>query len=181
VRILTVISAVAVLALAACQESMGPAAVDQPSELTGANKVIHRASAGTNDSCAPGNAGCDANFSLVAIERADGTVSGQWQDTFAGGIGGPFGGIHVAVDCVKVVGNAAVIGGVITHGMLFGVDYSGTGAVTAVEDNGTSANDPADRISFSFFGFPADPTRCARLDLGVFPLVDITPGQVKVW
>jgi hypothetical protein len=177
VRILTFILAVTVLALAACQESMGPAAVDQPSELTGANPVVHRVIAGGNDICAPGNAGCDANFSLVAIEKADGTVSGQWQDAYGGG----FGGIHVAVDCLKIVGNAAVIGGVITHGNFLGDDVSGQAAITAVVDNGTSANDPPDQHSFGFFGFPPDPTRCARNDPFGFPLLDLTPGQVKVW
>jgi hypothetical protein len=178
VRILTVISAVAVFALAACQESMGPAAVDQPSELTGANRVVHHVSIGGNDVCI--NAGCDANFSLVANLFADGTVRGQWQDTFFGGIGGPFGGVHVAVDCLNVIDNTAVIGGVITHGNIFGEDVSGQVAVTAAVDNGTSANDPPDQHSFSFFDETFPPGFCNDLVPSDFPLFDLHFGQVVV-
>lgn len=165
-----------VLALAACQES-GPAALDQPSELTGATgPVVNHVSLGGADICeAIGQpTGCDANFSLVANLFADGSVSGQWQDTFRTG---PGEGIHVAVDCLHVVGNGAVIGGVITHGILNGVDVSGQRALTAVVDNGTSANDPPDQHSFSFFPFGAD---CTQMVPGDFPLFNLTHGGVTV-
>ncbi len=118
--------------------------------------------------------GCDANFSLVAVEKADGSVRGQWQDTFAGGVEG----IHVAVDCVNVVGTGAVIGGVVTHGFVGGVDVSGQDALTAVVDNGTSANDPPDQISFSFF--PTGGLSCTAVVPANFPLFNLARGQVKV-
>jgi len=127
----------------------GQSEISSPSALS-KNNVIQHASLGGADICeALGMpTGCDANFSLVANEKANSGVSGQWQDTFAGGGEG----IHVAVDCMNIVGgNFAIIGGVVTHGTAGGVDVSGRRAVTAVVDNGTSANDPADQLSFSFF------------------------------
>ncbi|MDX1617440.1 MAG: hypothetical protein R3224_01550 [Balneolaceae bacterium] len=152
-----------------------PAGVTSKAHNANSKKVVHRASLGGADICeALGQpTGCDANFSLVAIERADGSVSGQWQDTF----GGAGEGVHVAVDCMNVVGNGAVIGGVITKGTSGGVDVSGQRALTAVVDNGTSANDAADQLSFSFF-----PTGgCGNLVPANFPLFDLAHGQVKVW
>ena len=143
--------------------------------IASANRVAHHVSVGGADVCEAIGlpTGCDANFSLVAVEKADGSVRGQWQDTFPGGLEG----IHVAVDCVNVVGNGAVIGGVITHGFVGGVDVSGSDALTAVFDNGTSANDPLDQLSFSFIDFGID---CTTLVPANFPLFDLTHGQVKV-
>jgi len=142
----------------------------------GAGGVVHHASLGGADICEALGlpTGCDANFSLVANGKADGSVKGQWQDSFGHGIGG----IHVAIDCLNVVGNGAVIGGVITHGTAGGVDVSGQRALTAVVDNGTSANDPADQLSFSFF--PVGGLVCDDFAPGDFPLIDLTHGQVKV-
>jgi len=138
------------------------------------NNVIHHVSVGGADVCEALGlpTGCDANFSLVANMKADGSVSGQWQDTFAGGGEG----IHVSVDCMNVVGNWAVISGVITHGSYGGVDVRGQRAITAVVDNGTSANDPDDQISLSFL----DNADCISLTPGNFPLVNLVHGQVKV-
>jgi hypothetical protein len=152
-----------------------PAADDLP--LAAAfDGVVHHASLGGADICEASGlpTGCDANFSLVANEHADGSVSGQWQDTFAGGGEG----IHVAVDCLNVVGNGAVIGGVITSGTLGGVDMSGQRALTAVEDNARSANDAADRLSFS--SFPPAPGDCTLLEPGNLPLITLSHGQVTV-
>ncbi len=144
--------------------------------IASAGGVAHHVSLGGADICEAMGlpTGCDANFSLVAVEKADGSVRGQWQDTFAGGLEG----IHVAVDCVNVVGNGAVIGGVITHGFAGGVDVSGQRALTAVFDNGTSANDPPDQISFSFF--PTGGLSCNVLVPANFPLFNLGRGQVKV-
>ena len=147
-------------------------------------KVIHRVSVGGNDICeALGFApGCDGNFSLVAIEKADGSVKGQWQDTFLGGGEG----IHVAVDCLNIVDNGAVIGGEIVHGAVGGVDVTGLRALTAVIDNGKSKKDPPDQISFSFFppgdsGFPDDCLATFPADFDALGLLfDLTRGQVTV-
>jgi hypothetical protein len=137
---------------------------------------MHHASLGSADVCVAFGlqAGCDANFSLLANEFADGSVKGQWQDSFGGG----FGGVHVNIDCLIVYGSQAVVGGVVTK---FDPDPTlvGTRAVTSVADNGTSANDPADQVSFSFFGY-GDEVGCDFFAPEQFPLNDLT-GQVKVW
>lgn len=141
-----------------------------------ANPVVNHVSMGGADICEALGlpTGCDANFSLTANKKADGSVSGVWTDIFAGGAGQ---GIHVAIDCLNVVGNGAVIGGVITNGNVAGVDVSGQRAITAVVDNGTSANDPPDQLSFSIFPTTAN---CNLLTPQNLPLFPLTHGQVKV-
>ena len=104
-------------------------------------RVIHRVTVGGPDVCTgtEGTPGCDANFSLVALQYSDGSVSGQWHDQFSQ----PFGGVHVSVNCLVVVGNDAWVSGV-------GPEHSfGNEWVTRVRDNGTTANDPADQLSFT--------------------------------
>jgi hypothetical protein len=166
--------------LAACNDESSPTGnspLDNSVESLskGKGKVIHHVSLGGADLCEAFGlpTGCDANFSLTAKMHADGSVSGQWQDTFAGGGEG----IHVSIDCLQVVGNAAIIGGVITKGTANGVDVSGQRALTAVVDNGTSKNDTPDQMSYSYFPVGAD---CNNLTLDQFILFDLTNGQVKV-
>lgn len=144
--------------------------------------VVHHASLGGADVCEALGfpTGCDANFSLVANQKSDGSVSGEWSDIFPGGGQG----IHVRVDCLRIAGNAAVVGGVITKGTAGNLNFAGLRAVTAVVDNGTSTNDPPDQLSFSVinpsgFGLPND---CSPTP-GVFPLLlfNLTNGQVTVY
>jgi hypothetical protein len=171
-----------VISVTGCNQEAAPTEdsfYEPPNGVLSKGPVIHHASLGGADICEALGlpTGCDANFSLdfslVANMKADGSVSGQWQDTFVGGGEG----IHVAIDCMNIIdGNAAIVGGVITHGTFGGVDVSGQYAVTAVVDNGTSANDPPDQLSFSFF--PAND--CNTYTLADFPLIDLTHGQVKV-
>jgi hypothetical protein len=113
----------------------------------------------------------DANFSLVAIQHSDGSVTGQWTDQFGQGQGG----IHVAINCLFVQGNQAWVSGFVTQGTFNGADLSGLPVITRVQDNGTSHNDPPDQISFSFIGNPAACTTAPNL-----PLVPMTAGQVTV-
>lgn len=134
------------------------------------NGVQHRVSVGSHDILAPGQ---DANFSLIAIQHRDGSVSGQWEDKFGPG-NGVEGGYHIAVDCVSVLGNRAWVGGVVTKAL--NEALIGTRALTEVEDNGTSANDPPDKISYSYAGLPATSV-CPRLNL---PLFALSGGEVKV-
>ena len=133
------------------------------------NGVVHQVSVGGAD--ADLNAHTDANFSLVAIQHGNGDVSGQWTDQFGQGDGG----VHVAVNCVFVAGNQAWISGVITSGSFGGVDFTGAPAVTRVVDNGKSANDPPDAISFTFIGVATPCTAAPNL-----PLLAMTDGQVTV-
>jgi hypothetical protein len=138
------------------------------SPAASADSVIHKVSVGSSDIVPP--PGTDGNFSLSAIERDDGTVTGQWQDTVFGR-GTPAVGLHVEVDCLEVVGNEAWVSGVITRPAAL----AGLPAITRVLDNGTSANDPADQVSFTFIGIAATCTDQPNL-----PLSDLLNGQVKV-
>jgi hypothetical protein len=138
------------------------------SPAASADSVIHNVSVGSGDVLPP--PGSDANFSLSAIERADGTVTGQWQDTVFGR-GTAAVGLHVEVDCLVVVGNEAWVSGVITRP----ASLAGLPAITRVRDNGTSTNDPADQVSFTFIGIAATCT-----DQPDLPLFDLINGQVTV-
>lgn len=136
--------------------------------------VVHHVTAGGPDACiALGfeHPGCDANFSLVANQYADGDVSGQYTDRFANGDG-----FHAVVDCLVVIGNDAWISGVITQGRFDGIDLAGLEVLTRVRDNGTSENDPPDQISLSFIDTEL-PDCTEQLDL---PLQDTPQGQVIV-
>ena len=54
-------------------------------------------------------------------------------------------------------------------------DLAGLDVFTSVQDNGTSANDPVDQISFSFIGFEIPCTEQENVDL-----LDAPEGQVTV-
>ncbi|MGI0015247.1 MAG: hypothetical protein ACREBU_17670, partial [Nitrososphaera sp.] len=97
----TVLVVVLGLLVLSCEKAPNPTAVslsENPNGALSKNNVVHHVSVGSPDACEAFGLppGCDANFSLVANMYADGSVSGEWQDTFAGG-GGGVGGIHVAV------------------------------------------------------------------------------------
>jgi hypothetical protein len=139
------------------------------------NGVVHRVSVGGHDADLFEG---DKNFSLIALEHGDGSVTGQWTDMFGKDPdGNPLGGVHIEVDCLSVVGNQATIGGVITNGTSAGVDVTGQRALTRVWDFGNSANDAPDAISFSFF--PTGNLTCTQ-QLNFFTLLVMTDGQVTV-
>jgi hypothetical protein len=131
--------------------------------------VVHSVSAGGPDLCSgiAGKPGCNGNYSIVAKQFADGTVKGQYTDQFGHGNGG----FHARVDCLSVVGNNAWIGGVITSGTYGAI---GQRIVTRVQDNGTSAKDPPDKISYSYLSNVSCTTHFLT------PLVATPQGQVKV-
>jgi hypothetical protein len=135
--------------------------------------IVHHVSVGGPDACGAfgfEHPGCNANFSLIAIERDDGTVTGQYTDRLEKGDG-----FHAVVNCLVVDGNNAWIGGVIVQGVWGGVDQAGRPVVTRVQDNGTSKKDAVDRISYSWIG----DARPCTLKLN-YPLLDAPDGQVKV-
>ena len=74
------------------------------------NPVVHRLTVGGADAAAFGPPGSDANFSLVAVQRADGLVTGQWSDQYGNGVG-----MHAKIDCLYVDGNTAWISGPVTR------------------------------------------------------------------
>ena len=165
------------LVAGACSEQADPTSANDAgitSVTTTANaRVTHHVSVGGPDVCEALGAptGCDANLSLTASEKADGSVSGQWQDSFGHGNGG----FHATIDCLSVAGNEAWVSGVITSGNFQGFDLTGLPVINRFRDNGTSANDPADQISFSQVG---NATSC--LAQPAFGLFDLAHGQVKV-
>ena len=112
-------------------------------------QVIHRAHAGGPDICESQDnpIGCNANFSLVALEMANGRIKGQFTDQFGGGDG-----FHAVIDCLVVDGQDAWVSGWVTSGSLSDLDLEGFPVWAQVVDMGTSQNDTPDRISFSFIG-----------------------------
>ena len=174
----TALSALSVLALAlACTDTNAPpadtrlAAGGLNASVNSGNGVVNRVSVGGSDQDVTLNT--DANFSLIAITYGDGSVKGEWSDQFGQGQGG----VQVDVNCLVVQGNQAWIGGIIRSGStgVGGVDLSGLAALTRVVDNGRSANDAPDLISFTFIGLAVQCT--ARPNL---PLFAMTGGQVAV-
>jgi hypothetical protein len=125
--------------------------------------VAQRVSAGARDPF--------ASFSLTATIFADGSMSGQYTDQFPQ-IGG---GFHAVLNCVSIVGNDAWVSGVIISGTANGQDLTGLPVATRVRDNGVSANDPPDDVSFSFIG---DPTPCT--EHVEYPLFTSPQGQVVI-
>lgn len=109
----------AAVVLGCSEAAIAPTAQsDVPTHRTSAaSQVVHRVTSGSPDLCAAIGAkpGCDANYSLVAQRRADGSVTGEYHDQFTPFPG--FGGtaIHIAVNCLNVIGNQAWISGVVTQ------------------------------------------------------------------
>jgi hypothetical protein len=140
-----------------------------------AARPIHKVHVGGPDACEAWGLGpgCDANFSLVVTEHADGSVTGQWSDQYGRG----YGGVHVVIDCLGVNGNQAWIGGLVTQDTFSGDgSFIGFRVAASVVDNGTSANDPPDQISYMDADF--DNSSCAEQP--DFDLFDIQKGQVIV-
>ena len=160
--------------VAACQKTIptqvSDASNDGVVEFDGATysfRVVNRVSVGGPDFCGA-TPGCDANFSLSARIYSDGSVRGQWNDTL-NGRSDPAIPVHIAIDCLVVDGNDAWVSGLITT-----KEFAGIPVFARVRDNGTSANDPPDQISFQFEG----ETPCtARPNLALFDLDD---GQVTI-
>lgn len=98
------------------------------------------------------------------------------------------GGIHATIDCLNVIGNQAWVSGTITHGWFdpFGtgerIDLAGFDVVTTVVDNGTSAQDPPDQITYSIPGFEIDCYEApAELpNLPFYALWDVPQNQVTI-
>lgn len=137
--------------------------------------VLHQVSAGGPDLCEAQDqkTGCDANYSLVAIQTSDGRVKGQLTDVTKGDDETGAVPIHGEIDCLRVDGNTAYMSGTITTGSLAGGRF-----LTAVRDNGTSANDPPDQISYTFT-LASDNTLTCQTTLD-YPFFEVPQGQVKV-
>jgi hypothetical protein len=138
--------------------------------------IVHRVHVGGPDICAGMGLmpGCDASFSLVAVQYADGSVTGQLTDPF----GHALGVYQAAIDCLFVSGDGreAWLSGWITH-ETEGYGIAGFPIVVRVRDNGTSADEPPDQVSWPQIDF----TRCDQSpDPSDYPLVDFVQGEVRV-
>ncbi len=108
------------------------------------NPVVHRLTVGGADAEAFGPPGSDANFALVALQRANGSVTGQWSDQYGNGVG-----MHARIDCLYVDGNTAWVSGPVTRH----TDPSLVGrTVNAMVRDGGDTDD--DMISAVFFFLP---------------------------
>jgi hypothetical protein len=138
-------------------------------------RVLHHVSVGGPDACEAfgEQVGCDANFSLNAVQFDDFSVNGHFTDQFGHGEGG----FHAVIDCLAIVGNEAWVSGVITHETVNETGaWVGLPVATRVVDNGTSRKDPPDQISYSWIGglaFSCD-------EMPDVELFDMPRGQVKV-
>jgi hypothetical protein len=109
-------------------------------------------------------------FAFSAIEREDGSVTGQAQNhnRLTGAAA------HVDIDCLNVFGNVAIVSGTNENGRV---------SIFAAEDNGESANDPPDRITLLITNDPEFPPGVCMLvtpeDAAPF-LMPIEDGNVQV-
>jgi hypothetical protein len=133
------------------------------------NPVVQRLTVGGADAVAYGPPGSDANFSLIALERADGTVTGQLHDEWGKGAG-----FHATVDCLSVDGNTAWVSGTVTKSVVS--DFVGRTVNVQVRDGGNAGDD---MISPAFFYVPF--TCVDHFDFeGNGLLFPVNNGQVKL-
>ena len=184
----TTLAFVPLLFIAGCaDQSASPLAeANAPSAQVSQSPIVHRVSVGGPDQCfwfglKPG---CDGNFSLIAMQREDGSVTGQFTDSY----GGP-GALHAVVDCLKVqviperTTLEAWVGGVVTHPK----EAAGHRVITRMRDNGTSMNDPLpDAIARGIVdpeeeGFSSNCQDYPPADGRDMGLARTPQGQVTIW
>ncbi len=116
-------------------------------------------------------------FSVSAREYADGTAKGeaQVQNRF-----GPFGPIHIEIDCLRVIGNSAFMSGSVKNigDPTLGIAEDSK-VFFAVQDNGEGLASPPDMMSFVLFtGTTTGPSCDEILDTAfVFAVED---GNIQV-
>lgn len=162
---LLTLATTAVIAAAVAGNGLAGSAAAGPS-ATGSG---HRTTAQTE----PG--GIDyRTFSFAAQQHRDGSVTGQAQvNNRAQDLKQ-----HIEIDCLKVIGNRASIGGVITRSTQ---GFEGMRANFFVEDNGEGSGGNPDKISNIFRngeGLPNDNTDCRAVF--VQPVRTVEHGNVQV-
>jgi hypothetical protein len=156
------------------------------SSLTAAAVAATNPSAGGHGNIISG--GELRTFSFTAVQKADGTVTGQAQvKNRALGVS-----VHSRIDCLKFEeGSRAIMSGPITRSSDPAVIVPGRIAVFGVEDNGEGSTARADMIttipdyqppkSCNDFTFVDDTLRdVANLDVAVRALVPILNGNIQV-
>ena len=114
-------------------------------------------------------------FAFTAHRAGDGAVRGEAQ--LNNRLGGAM--LHIAIDCLKVVGNVAIISGTVTRSNL--PAEVGQVAGFAVEDNGAGKTAPPDRITL-VATFPPYTTACTLYEPADFDpyFLPIDGGDVQV-
>jgi len=115
------------------------------------------------------------NFAFSATRHADGAVTGQAEvmrsDT---GVR-----LHIEIDCLNVLGDLAVMSGVVTATNSPEVPV-GVDELFAVRDNGEGPNAPADEITLAFSGLGIACTNIPDPGLLAPFLFTIESGQIQV-
>ena len=148
----------AALAIAGCQGAVPPSAlpsVDGPSTGLGSSGVVMSATGGGHYRLTV--LGVDAQFSLSAVQRADGRASGQFHHKFV--FDGLLIDFHGEVTCMAVdsVNHRAWIGGIVKHNKSEHPDFQqaihgeGRDLWFRILDNGEGADAPPDRTTFVGF------------------------------
>jgi hypothetical protein len=155
---------------------------DAQSAQVGGSPIAHKVSVGGPDICLSlgyAHPGCDGNFSLIAIQREDGSVTGQMTDQY-----GPADGLHAVIDCLKVGPHPNIpgrleawVGGVVTRP----AHQAGHRVIARMRDNGESANDRPDALSRGIVdpeeeGASSNCQDEPQIGFGFMP-----QGQVKIW
>jgi len=179
----TTLTLVPLLLLAGCADQSASPLTEAtaPSAQVGQGPIVHRVSVGGPDICSSigGKPGCDGDFSLIAIQRADGGVAGQLTDQY-----GDADGLHAVIDCllVQVIPGRttleAWVGGVVTR-----PDYqAGHRVIARMRDNGTSANDPRpDALSRGIVDPEEEGASSNCQDRPALGFGQMPQGQVTIW
>jgi len=180
----TLLSLIPLLLVAACAEqAVSPTAQPEGLSLQASEgPILHRVSVGGPDICLSlgyAHPGCDGNFSLIAIQRADGSVTGQMTDQY-----GPADGLHAEIDCllVQVIPGRttleAWVGGVVTRPAY----QAGHRIIARMRDNGTSANDPRpDALSRGVVDPEEEGASSNCLDMPAIGFGRMPQGQITIW
>ncbi len=125
------------------------------------------------------NNGANRTFSFTAKRFADGTVTGQWQRVNHGDEGTLTS--HGVVTCFTIEDNHARLGGYATNGH-GSDDPLQNGVAWRVQDNGEGNNNPADQMSFQYYGLSAVSVSdyCDGVYGDIPALLDIDAGNIKV-
>jgi hypothetical protein len=112
-------------------------------------------------------------FTFSAVTQSDGTVTGQAEIiNRAANVK-----IHLAINCLEVTGNTAVVSGVVTQSNALDVDVGDIG-VFAVRDNGAGSGAPRDEITSVEFNPASSGEDCT---VGTTqPFVPIQAGNITV-
>ncbi len=170
-KTISAVAALAIVGLVACDPIAGPE-ISPNFNANGRNPVVQSATGSGHFRGADGNL---RTFTASAVKHEDGTVTGQSQINNRGlGVSA-----HISIDCLLIVGNVAVLSGVVTTSS--DARRVGIGVFFAMEDNGEGNNAPADRITQAFPAPPTIPDLC--IVVGLLPddfFVPIEKGNIQV-